>query len=89
MGEGGRLKSARFVEFVRMGMLHIFTGVDHMSFLLGLVLIVAGACAIWCSWSPDSTIIGHSLDSRARHVTGVLQPAPRNTSTLWWRSPLR
>src|SRR6202012_2726852 len=38
-GEGGRLKNASFLEFIRMGMMHIFTGIDHMSFLLGLVLI--------------------------------------------------
>ena len=36
---GSRLKNARFFEFIRMGTMHIFTGVDHMSFLLGLVLI--------------------------------------------------
>jgi hypothetical protein len=51
-GEWSRLKSARFFEFVRMGTMHIFTGVDHMSCLLGLVLI-SRRRAIWCSWSPD------------------------------------
>jgi hydrogenase/urease accessory protein HupE len=30
---------ASFVEFVRMGILHIFTGYDHIAFLLGVVLI--------------------------------------------------
>jgi len=38
-GAGSRLKNASFFEFIRMGTMHIFTGVDHMSFLLGLVLI--------------------------------------------------
>ena len=37
--QGGKLKSAGFIEFVKMGVMHIFTGIDHMSFLLGLVLI--------------------------------------------------
>jgi hydrogenase/urease accessory protein HupE len=30
---------ASFVDFVRMGILHIFTGYDHIAFLLGVVLI--------------------------------------------------
>jgi hypothetical protein len=38
-GEAGRLKTARLIDFVAMGVMHIFTGVDHMSFLLGLILI--------------------------------------------------
>ena len=33
------LQYAGFLDFVRMGIMHIFTGVDHMSFMLGLVLI--------------------------------------------------
>jgi hydrogenase/urease accessory protein HupE len=30
---------AAFLQFVKMGVLHIFTGYDHIAFLLGLVLI--------------------------------------------------
>ena len=70
-GQGSRLKSARFAEFIRMGVMHIFTGVDHMSFLLGLVLI---------SRRPRDLVfvvtgftIGHSL-TLALAVTGVLRP---------------
>ena len=37
--QGGELADASFLRFVEMGIMHIFTGVDHMSFLLGLVLI--------------------------------------------------
>ena len=33
------LQNAGFLDFLKMGMMHIFTGVDHMSFMLGLVLI--------------------------------------------------
>ena len=33
------LQSAGLLQFIRMGIMHIFTGVDHMSFMLGLVLI--------------------------------------------------
>jgi hypothetical protein len=32
-------ESAGFFEYVTMGVIHIFTGVDHMYFLLGLVFI--------------------------------------------------
>ena len=33
------LQNAGFFQFVRMGIMHIFTGIDHMSFMLGLVLL--------------------------------------------------
>src|SRR5579863_3542178 len=70
-GEGSRLKSARFVEFVRMGMLHIFTGVDHMSFLLGLVLISRRLRDL--IFVVTGFTIGHSL-TLALAVTGVIRP---------------
>jgi hypothetical protein len=70
-GEGSRLKSARFVEFVRMGVLHIFTGVDHMSFLLGLVLISRRLRDL--VFVVTGFTIGHSL-TLALAVTGVLRP---------------
>ena len=70
-GEGSRLQSARFVEFVRMGMMHIFTGVDHMSFLLGLVLISRRLRDL--VFVVTGFTIGHSL-TLALAVTGVLRP---------------
>ncbi|MDP9082930.1 MAG: HupE/UreJ family protein [Pseudomonadota bacterium] len=70
-GEGSRLKSARFFEFIRMGMLHIFTGVDHMSFLLGLVLISRRLRDL--VFVVTGFTIGHSL-TLALAVTGVLRP---------------
>jgi hypothetical protein len=70
-GEGSRLKSARFVEFVRMGMMHIFTGVDHMSFLLGLVLISRRLRDL--VFVVTGFTIGHSI-TLALAVTGVLRP---------------
>ncbi|HEY0802890.1 MAG TPA: HupE/UreJ family protein, partial [Steroidobacteraceae bacterium] len=69
--EGGRLKNARFFEFVRMGMMHIFTGVDHMSFLLGLVLISRRLRDL--VFVVTGFTIGHSL-TLALAVTGVLRP---------------
>ena len=70
-GEGSRLKSARFAEFIRMGTMHIFTGVDHMSFLLGLVLISRRLRDL--VFVVTGFTIGHSL-TLALAVTGILRP---------------
>ena len=69
--EGSRLKSARFFEFIRMGIMHILTGVDHMSFLLGLVLISRRLRDLL--FVVTGFTIGHSL-TLALAVTGVLRP---------------
>ena len=69
--ESGRLKNASFLEFIRMGMMHIFTGVDHMSFLLGLVLISRRLRDL--VFVVTGFTIGHSL-TLALAVTGVLRP---------------
>jgi hypothetical protein len=70
-GAGSRLKTARFFEFIQMGMMHIFTGVDHMSFLLGLVLISRRVRDL--VFVVTGFTIGHSL-TLALAVTGVLRP---------------
>jgi hypothetical protein len=70
-GEGSRLKNARFFEFIQMGILHIFTGVDHMSFLLGLVLISRRLRDL--VFVVTGFTVGHSL-TLALAVTGVLRP---------------
>jgi hypothetical protein len=71
-GESGSpLKNARFFEFIRMGILHIFTGVDHMSFLLGLVLISRRLRDL--VFVITGFTIGHSL-TLALAVTGILRP---------------
>jgi len=70
-GEGSRLKTASFLEFVQMGILHIFTGVDHMSFLLGLVLISRRLKDL--VFVVTGFTIGHSL-TLALAVTGVIRP---------------
>jgi hypothetical protein len=70
-GEGSRLKSAHFAEFIRLGVMHIFTGVDHMSFLLGLVLISRRLRDL--VFVVTGFTIGHSL-TLALAVTGVLRP---------------
>jgi hypothetical protein len=70
-GSDSRLKSARFFEFARMGTMHIFTGVDHMSFLLGLVLISRRLRDL--VFVVTGFTIGHSL-TLALAVTGILRP---------------
>jgi len=71
VGGGSRLKTARFFEFIRMGTMHIFTGVDHMSFLLGLVLISRRLRDL--VFVVTGFTIGHSI-TLALAVTGVLRP---------------
>lgn len=69
--EGGRLRTASFLDFVLMGVTHIFTGVDHMSFLLGLVLISRRLKDL--VFVVTGFTIGHSL-TLALAVTGVIRP---------------
>ena len=54
-----------------MGMMHIFTGVDHMSFLVGLVLISRRLRDL--VFVVTGFTIGHSL-TLALAVTGVIRP---------------
>ena len=68
---GSRLKNARFFEFIRMGTMHIFTGADHMSFLLGLVLISRRLRDL--VFVITGFTIGHSL-TLALAVTGLVRP---------------
>jgi hypothetical protein len=70
-GAESRLQTARFVEFIRMGTMHIFTGIDHMSFLLGLVLISRRLRDL--VFVVTGFTIGHSV-TLALAVTGVLRP---------------
>ncbi len=65
------MKSASFLTFVGMGVMHIFTGVDHMSFLVGLVLISRRLRDL--TFVVTGFTIGHSL-TLALAVTGVLRP---------------
>jgi hypothetical protein len=68
---GSALRDAGFFRYVGMGIMHIFTGIDHMSFLLGLVLI---------SRRPRDLVfvvtgftLGHSA-TLSLAVTGVIRP---------------
>lgn len=66
-----RLEDAGFMTFVAMGILHILTGVDHMSFLVGLVLISRRLRDL--IFVITGFTIGHSL-TLALAVTGIIRP---------------
>ena len=65
------LQNAGFMTFVGMGVMHIFTGVDHMSFMLGLVLISRRVRDLL--FVVTGFTLGHSL-TLALAVTGILRP---------------
>lgn len=70
-GGEGPLSHAGFSAFIGLGVMHIFTGIDHMSFMLGLVLISRRLRDLL--FVVTGFTIGHSL-TLALAVTGVLRP---------------
>ena len=68
---GGELSSASFFRYVQLGIMHIFTGVDHMSFLLGLVLISRRVRDL--AFVITGFTLGHSA-TLALAVTGIIRP---------------
>ena len=65
------LRNAGFLKYVSMGVMHIFTGVDHMSFLVGLVLLSKRTKDLL--FVVTGFTIGHSI-TLALAVTGVIRP---------------
>ncbi len=70
-GSQSTLQNAGLARFIAMGIMHIFTGVDHMSFLLGLVLISRRLRDL--IFVVTGFTIGHSL-TLGLAVTGILRP---------------
>lgn len=70
-GGEGDLASAGFLKYIEMGIMHIFTGIDHMSFMLGLVLISRNLRDLLIVITGFT--IGHSA-TLALAVTGILRP---------------
>ena len=66
-----RLKSASFLDYVLMGVEHIFTGVDHQLFLIGLILLSRRLRDL--TFVITGFTLGHSL-TLALAVTGLLRP---------------
>ena len=73
------LQNAGFFDFLLMGMKHIFTGVDHMSFMLGLVLISRRIRDLL--FVVTGFTIGHSL-TLGLAVTGILRPEAQYIDAL-------
>ena len=76
---GNRLTNAGFFKFIEMGIMHIFTGIDHMSFLVGLVLISRRLRDL--VFVVTGFTIGHSL-TLALAVTGIIRPHPEFIDAL-------
>jgi len=70
-GKDESMRDAGFLRYVQMGIMHIFTGIDHMSFLLGLVLISRRLRDL--VFAVTGFTIGHSA-TLALAVTGIIRP---------------
>ncbi len=68
---GNSLDNASFWKFIEMGIGHILTGIDHMSFLVGLVLISRRMKDL--VFVVTGFTFGHSL-TLALAVTGIIRP---------------
>ena len=76
---GGGLESASLLTYIGMGIMHIFTGIDHMSFMLGLVLISRRVRDLL--FVVTGFTLGHSL-TLALAVTGILRPEAQYIDAL-------
>jgi hypothetical protein len=70
-GSENRLQSASFLDYIGLGIMHILTGPDHISFLLGLVLISRRLKDLL--FVVTGFTLGHSA-TLALAVTGIIRP---------------
>src|ERR1700761_5237947 len=70
-GGDNPLQNAGFLTYVGLGIMHILTGVDHMSFLLGLILISRRLRDL--AFVVTGFTLGHSA-TLALAVTGIVRP---------------
>ncbi|MGZ5925751.1 MAG: HupE/UreJ family protein [Rhizomicrobium sp.] len=70
-GGDSPLQNAGFLTYVGLGIMHILTGVDHMSFLLGLILISRRLKDL--AFVVTGFTLGHSA-TLALAVTGIVRP---------------
>ena len=77
--EGGGLENASLLTYIGLGVMHIFTGIDHMSFMLGLVLISRRVRDLL--FVVTGFTLGHSL-TLALAVTGILRPEAQYIDAL-------
>jgi hypothetical protein len=78
-GAGGGLENASLLTYIGMGIMHIFTGIDHMSFMLGLVLLSRRLRDLL--FVVTGFTLGHSL-TLALAVTGILRPEAQYIDAL-------
>ena len=71
VSSGNALQNASFFQYVLMGMNHIFTGIDHMAFILGFVVISRTLRDLL--FVITGFTIGHSV-TLALAVSGILRP---------------
>ena len=55
----GVTTSSVFADYLRLGVEHIFTGVDHLLFVLGLLLLVQNRSRLF--WTVTAFTLGHSI----------------------------
>jgi hypothetical protein len=79
VAEGGGLENASLLTYIGLGIMHIFTGIDHMSFMLGLVLISRRVRDLL--FVVTGFTLGHSL-TLALAVTGILRPEAQYIDAL-------
>jgi hypothetical protein len=65
------LQGAGFLRYVELGIMHIFTGVDHQAFLLGLILLSRRLRDL--AFVVTGFTLGHSA-TLALAVTGIFRP---------------
>jgi hypothetical protein len=65
------LQGASFLRYIELGILHIFTGVDHQAFLLGLILLSRRLRDL--AFVVTGFTLGHSA-TLALAVTGIFRP---------------
>jgi uncharacterized membrane protein len=70
-GDAGGLQNAGFMEYVRLGIMHILTGPDHLAFVLGFVLISRRLSDLL--FVITGFTVGHSV-TLALAVTGLVRP---------------
>ncbi len=73
------LQNAGFLTYIWLGIHHIWTGVDHMSFLLGLILISRRLRDL--AFVVTGFTLGHSV-TLALAVTGLIRPHPEYIDAL-------
>ena len=79
VGGSGDASPTDFAAFFRLGLEHVLSGIDHLAFVVALVLLAGG----WgrAAWAATGFTLGHSL-TLALVATGWLAPDERAIEAL-------